>query len=254
MNAGIHWGLDSVAPANTKVSGGSTYYEYVCKQLSRIYQDKKIHTDVDQKPAFWGRYIGGRALSLTNDEIDFLLIRRCRIFLIYRGIISQSSVKGDRRTGNYNAKAAINAGLNLVNSNERASVYIYANIEGIWTVSKDWILGWWDAMWDSPFGGVGGFYCNTTLDRAFNNAYCDARKEYPIERTKQCYLFVQQLSNQINDPTFRNFRPKEPVCHSGSAVLWQYKTNCLACGNIASADMVLSNSAGFEAMIKTQNT
>ena len=80
MNAGIHWGLDSVAPANTKVSGGSTYYEYVCKQLSRIYQDKKIHTDVDQKPAFWGRYIGGRALSLTNDEIDFLLIRRCRIF------------------------------------------------------------------------------------------------------------------------------------------------------------------------------
>jgi hypothetical protein len=189
--------------------------------------------------------------AVTKSEATFLLARKCRIFLVYNATNS-SSVKGGRPLGNSDARNAIAFAADA----QRAlgvpnRVWIYANIEPGWTTSADWILGWWDTMLNSRYGGVGGFYCNTDNPFAFNNAYCAALKKTAIPKLQDhSNLYSQHPHLKCGeDVNQMAFTPKEPPCHTGGSVIWQYATDCASL-KTASIDFDVANDRGFDSRWK----
>lgn len=246
MAIDAYWGVDSANPANHKlggVKGHPTLYDYVAEQCG-------------QAPDFWGRYVGG-AFAITQAEVDFLFSKGTRILVIYNGATnSKSSVGGDYKAGVHDAKMAI-AGADK--AGVPAGVWIYGDIEPGWKCTSDWFKGWWDTMFTSPYGGMGGLYENPLAWNADNFAkpYLKALKGdspvvYQDPPTKARYLYSQQKCKgciKPGDITF-DFSPAEPEGVWGVTVLWQYAIDCfkLPGSKWGLIDMDLADWRGYASM------
>lgn len=139
-----YWGLDSVRAPNSRV-GREYLYDYVVRELGRT-------------PEFWGRYIGFSRNQMQQSEIDFLRERRCRIAFVYNGVRYRqgANIRGDAgyRSGRQHAEEAVRCAKDL---NVPHNVRIYCDLEG-WRATPEWLRGWWDAMYMSPYAGRGGIY------------------------------------------------------------------------------------------------
>jgi hypothetical protein len=246
-----HWGVDSGTPVQTKVARKGkkpiSLFDYVVDTLGRV-------------PAFWGRYVGGPAWSrLTKAEADYIFAKSngaTRILLVYNGT-SPSSVAGGRQAGIRDAKAAI-AGADLLEIGfpDSMNVMIYGDIEGSWSPSVEWFLGWWETMRPSPYAGMGGIYCRAILKSFYDN-YFEALKRTtpeaevhylydpfakkhpriddsawipPDTHQRVRYLWStwprkDEWSNPASDPLL--FAPDEPSPLTGHVALWQYHLDFL---------------------------
>ncbi len=235
-----YWGVDSLLPANTTnhVPGGKTLYDFVKSK--------------ERAPDFWGRYIvGSKGQVLTKAEVQFLLARKCRILPVFNGI-SAARIKGGRAVGREHAKAAIAAadGLKIPDY-----TYIYANIEWDWEPSKEWILGWWDVMYRSRFGGVGGLYCNPApfnghLNKPLAAAISEAKRTgMMVNVPYMCPLFSSGPSKGCgaNRKTLK-YAPFRSPAHPNGSVIWQYAINCHKSGSHGLFDKDLANARGYRTM------
>jgi len=242
MASKLFWGVDSLLPANGTqfVPGGKTLYELVQGD--------------ERAPDFWGRYIvGAKGQALTKDEAKFLLDRKCRILPIYNGA-SPASVKEGRQTGIQHATAAIKAASAL---GIPKLTFIYCNLEWDWSPTKDWILGWWETMFTSVYGGIGGFYCNPA---PFNNKFLapyraaideSAKARKPWSKSNPCVLFSSAPTKGCGtNRTKLSWEAFEPSFHTGSTVLWQYAINCHTVGTHGLYDKDLANERGFDTLWK----
>ncbi len=144
----LYWGVDSsYHPADSPVRAPRSskpipLFDYVTQWAGRM-------------PDFWGRYLNGNEIRLTPGEADFIFRQsggRCRILLVYTGI--RDGHRERRQDGVHAANQAIQRADAL---GVPSGVRIYADLEG-WRVGREWILGWWETMYQSRFAGSGGLY------------------------------------------------------------------------------------------------
>jgi hypothetical protein len=244
------WGVNSWNKVNTMI-GTQTLYDWVAKKVG--------------EPHFWGRYIGGITPPLDLAEANLLHTNGCKILLIYNklteAMVSATGTAGFN-AGKDAADDAIKRAQNPLKVPEEDTIWIYANIEGGWKVSSDWILGWWQKMYDSSYGGVGGLYCNPVWTAHwksnFVKAYCAAVASTSIPNvTNLSYLYSQldpngRVAGCAADPSTLPFTPANPPCHPGGSVIWQYAINCykgiLPPLNQGIIDMDLANQRGINSM------
>lgn len=142
------WGLNSATATNTPY-GSEFFYDHVVSELGRT-------------PEFWGRYIGYRPNQIQQSEIAFLLDdHQCRIAIIYNGVRRRMgayiSGPAGYRSGHDHAEAAVSIAIGL---SVPHNVRIYCDLEG-WRATPEWLRGWFDAMYMSPYVGMGGIYGRT---------------------------------------------------------------------------------------------
>ena len=243
-----YWGVDSARAANSKVGvkGHPTLFQYVTEQAG-------------QAPDFWGRYVGGH-FALTQKEVDYIFNASngaCRILVIYNGAHnSKTSLGGGYKQGANDASKAI-AGAG--HAGVPSGVWIYGDIEPGWKCTSEWFKGWWEKMFASPYGGMGGVYENPLSWNApnFSTPYCKALKGdspfiFQDPPAKARYLYSQQSQKGCKLPkdiTF-GFSPAEPDCCKGMTVLWQYAIDCfkLAGSKWGLIDMDLADARGYDSM------
>jgi hypothetical protein len=223
------WGVDSQVRASDKFRGRSAW-DIVCDELGR-------------KPRFWGRYIRGTDQNVDAEEASFLFDRGCRVLPLVT-FSGSSQVQGSFASGASKAGEAIASARAL---GIPGGVFIYADIEPLWRPSKDFILGWWDGMRQSMYGGYGGLYCNNhPINSFFNVPYRDAlatyRKKHPAGAHK-IFLWVQT-------PAVGGIDPSWPEEHTGDfARVWQFSLNrCTGYGTTGLVDLDLATEEGFNAM------
>lgn len=236
----IYWGVDSLMPANStsKVPGGQTLYDFVASK--------------ERAPDFWGRYIVGiKGQVLTKAEAGFLLKKKCRILPIFNGITARS-VKGNRAVGASHAKQAIAAAAGLGIPHH---TYLYANIEVLWKPSKDWMLGWWEEMFSSHYGGAGGFYCspapfNSWFNTPYKKAMAETKKSGRVLNIRYfCPLFASgPLKGCAASRTSTPFKPFRSPANPDSTALWQYAINCHKVGKHGLFDKDFANERGYRSL------
>ena len=176
----LFWGVDSFKPANTVISRRSRLavrppqYAQLGQQLpenqTTIYDEVEswftAHRGEMPERWFWGRYLNpsghARAATLLRaDEIRFIFGRsngRCKIAPVYNGI-DEGACEARDDLGYRNGYHAAQTACLLANRfGIPTNVRIYADIEGPWRVTSDWINGWWDAMYSAEYVGMGGIY------------------------------------------------------------------------------------------------
>jgi hypothetical protein len=257
------WGVDSLGRADRPDADGRndlfwktdprwkdrdkpTLWEYVVATTGR-------------SPEFWGRYISGVAAEflLTPDEVNFFSQQGCSILCICS--LPAQSTKGDRATGQQAAQKAIAAATKL---KVPQGTWIYADIEPGWTMTANWLLGWWDKMAASSFGGVGGLYANTApINHAnINDPYGEAVKKWESENGSWLSILTDKVSNlyaqtpakgcgaNVDDLGFTLVQPDAPPGRRDDVVLWQYAINCRKVGQFWSFDMDVANDRGFNSL------
>ena len=231
------WGVDSLGPADT-VIGKTTVYDIVVANKKR-------------RPAFWGRYIAGAKENLSQKEASFLERKGCRILPIVT-FGDSGQISGDRDSGRKKAGDAVAAARAL---HMPGGFFINADIEPLWQPSALWIMGWWDVMRESEYGGYGGLYCNNApINAFFNNPYRDALRtyatQYPAVKHK-VFLWAQ------TPPSRCDVDPGWPAEHtSDGARVWQYALGCIRGflpGEIGLVDMDLATLEGFRHMWGTES-
>ncbi len=117
------------------------------------------------KPAFWGRYlvkVSGSSEGLTPSELNRLKQNGIKLLPIYNNFTE--SVGYSR--GTIDAQNAIYHGRRL---GLAEGVPIFANIERFFDVDAEWIRGWFDTLYKSPY--LPGFYFDSKKGN-FMEAYC----------------------------------------------------------------------------------
>jgi hypothetical protein len=246
--------------------GGSeiTLYEFV---------RRKMGMGEGQHPDFWGRYLNPQghrreATRLRSAEKDFIFSasgNHCKILLVYNGISADTCrVRGDRgyRNGFHQAQTAIWSARSL---SVPSGVRLYANIEGPWRISPNWIQGWWDAMALSEYAGLGGIYGrgaelrwrdrndplvrvrrttalsgsvpNASWDRTWgrSNRGLDAAMRHGGRRGSRrppgtCYIWTNMPRHQCRFPRDSNrpelFQGVGPATTYTRVLIWQYSVSC----------------------------
>jgi hypothetical protein len=267
----IHWGVDSLNAADSLWPQGVQPKNQ--KKLWHVVYErfgKRI-------PEFWGRYIVGTT-ALTQAEANYLLNPpdACRILPIY----NQCQPWGGEARGVADAEAAIRAAGAL---GIPANVFIYADIEAQFNPTKAWILGWWKRMYNSPYGGCGGFYCSPVKRNfRFLPAYAPALvaamaqiaqanaantpSPFGTSVNRRIWsnthkrVVPQALAGLTGpDPQIPNYadvgKPDPITLANGTIVsdipaVWQYAVDCLQVKGPKSGlvDLNLANDDGFDAM------
>ena len=169
------WGVDSSwYPVNQNVSVPNAYlrpgetgpveeplFDYVTRRAGR-------------RPEFWGRYLNDNHAEtrLRPDEPQYLFHpdRNCRLALVFNGIRSQPhGPDASRRGGESAARRAI-AQAGQYNITDPSQVRIYLDLEG-WTVTPDFLEGWWSVMHASQYAGAGGLYGRGAETRLRRGSY-----------------------------------------------------------------------------------
>lgn len=195
------WGVDSATPA-TKES-----YSCVLNELG--------------KPAFWGRYlttVSGAAEGLTATEIKFLHGKGTKILPIYNKF--EASVGYE--------KGAV-SGQNAVYYARRLDVPkgtpIFANVERFFEVDSEWVRGWFDALYKSPY--LPGFYFDGSKGN-FMEAFCQAMEKETNMKTSTVLWSAQPEVGGTSAQTAPAFKPVEPPC-GGNVWAWQYGRDIKEC-------------------------
>src|SRR5262249_14996026 len=141
--------------------------------------------------------------------------------------------------------------------NITAGVVIYANIDVGFFPSPDWILGWWDRMLPSKFGGVGGVYCDPTYALrspqgglwALHHAYCEelSRAANRGDASRHMWSYRPQKRSDV-DPNAIGFAPLNPRCDLGVAGVWQYAIHALKRPNQYEVDYDLATFTAWTRM------
>jgi hypothetical protein len=236
-----YWGVVSTRPANaplTTIDGQPILFDFVTQQAGT--------------PQFWGRYIWGKAQGdlLTADEASFLLNNNCCILLVHYGI----NPGGDYQAGVQDAMSAITAAQNL---GIPIGVTIYGDIETGVATNPDWFFGWWETMSASIYANPGGFYCNPSNDKNAKNfaiPYCAAINDPRNLNPEGSVRFNPPLFASTPRPgcdfDLSYYRPDEPLCVPGSAVIWQYAEQCYKNNTFPKGlwDQDLATDTGYDTM------
>jgi hypothetical protein len=215
--ADIHWGVDSLSPANQPAGAFGTLYDFVVRRTG-------------MQPRFWGRYLS----SIGPAEVPFLHDRDVLVLPIYNGA-GPASVAGGRANGRNDATKAINQATAV---GVPANLAVYGDIEPNWAPSGDWLLGWWETFAPSPY--FEGLYGNPIPGNPFRTAFETAFDQRPVQvppLTTATLLWSQQpqvpnLGGNQGCPTGRIARshawaPAVPTRSADTVCLWQFKINCL---------------------------
>jgi hypothetical protein len=247
----LYWGLDSWTPTNfASASGGTTFYDRIVKKIT----PKTLADRGEQRvPYFWGRYIGA-GKPIDARERDYLLSRGVGILLIYNNLTPGRVKKGETE-GRQDAAMAITAADGIVTSSRRIKTWLYANVEGVWSPTSAWLSGWMKGMFESHYGGVGGFYCNTTYAPAFNKPFGAALETVAKDLNRDtstiqshCKLFIQNpAGNSGVDVVNRvvKFNPRICDVHPSGSAIWQASLSKYDVGsNMGGVDVDIANENG----------
>jgi hypothetical protein len=109
------------------------------------------------KPAFWGRYLTG--FPFSEAETGLLAQNRIRLLPIYQGTTAHPGLlSGPVANGTSDANAALHAAKSL-GVPAGKGIALYADIEGSYTASADWLSGWVAGIQGG--GYVAGMYCGS---------------------------------------------------------------------------------------------
>lgn len=250
---GLHWGVDSWNTADHMIRRRSVY--------------DRVTEWAGREPEFWARYIGTRSGArgsppLTLTEVSFLGARGCRILLIYNRA-GGSAVSGDIDDGRHHARqaAAYAKGLGVT-----WGVRLYLNVEPQYRISQEFLQGWWQVIFDSPYAGMGGMYGNPTM-RNITTSYSAAQTALPAQRPGSAGWLAATRYHWSSHPKIERgqrgtpppagpitipFRPM-PLPGAGAStpsVVWQYGFNVFwRTGAVHGLiDMNLANQQGFADM------
>ena len=143
----IIFGVDSIAPASTRLKNGYTLFDWVMRQNSF--------------PAFWGHSLTGEN-AVTQEEIVFLQSKRCAIALIVRDLTEASVSSPD---GEQDALRAVKAAKEL-NVPQDAGIVLFAYIHPDWSVNHNWMIDFAQTLYSN--GYLPGFIGNTDSSKNFN--------------------------------------------------------------------------------------
>ncbi|WP_112180547.1 glycoside hydrolase domain-containing protein [Paraliobacillus zengyii] len=167
-----------------------------------------------RKPEYWGRYITsveGVTEGLTQTEVELLHNSGTKILPIY----SKFATAIGSREGRTMAQNAVFHARRL---GIPEGTIIFANIENLLEVDKDWVVGYVEAMY--PTGYKPGFY-NDPNQGDFSSAYCQAVSEND-QIAVQAVLWSAEpdtgISKQRKAP---KFEPSTPNC-TANIWAWQY--------------------------------
>lgn len=247
--AATFWGVDSAMAANSGPVGS----------YATLHDAVGSPDGAGRTPAFWGRYIGHPTtrFNLTSGEADFLHSRNCRIVLIYGG--TTSATVGTYQHGVDHATKAIDYIANRsLEVPEDGSVWIYCDTEyPSMSPTADFFRGWSDTMFNSPYGGAGGTYGNTSVRAApqFNTPYCRAYAADSNMRdvNAPALLWANQPNRcagvSCHPPTLAGNPPRfdvvdVPPC-GAPTVIYQYAIDLTIARARDAVDFDLANDAGF---------
>jgi hypothetical protein len=227
------WGVDSARTANGLAADGATLaFDAVTAQAGAT-------------PAFWGRYIVGNFV-ITSTEAAYLQGKGCKILLISNGPTNTAgSVQGGFAEGQSDGNAAADFASNL---GVPAGVALYADIEGSWSPTSDWLRGWATAVNAKNY--VSGFYANCTPGSAFDQAYCTAKGAEPAVAGSLLWSMQPEPNPQCQAAAAApTYAPAATSCN-GLVVLWQYTEDCWEglLGANAGIDMDLAMDAAIAVM------
>lgn len=226
------WGVDSARRASDNALDGTDGLTSVTQRAGAA-------------PVFWGRYIGGN-YSLTAAEAAFLHAGGCKILLVYNGTTNTAgSVQGGFAEGQTDAN---NAAIAAAALNVPPNTAVYADIEGSWAVTPDWLRGCATAMVQSVL--VPGLYCNCDPASAFSAAYCTSQAIEPAVAASLLWSMEPEPDPQCQAAAAApGFVPAVPAC-GGNVVLWQYTEGCWedTLGKNAGIDMDLATNTAIASM------
>src|SRR6185295_9524753 len=97
--------------------------------------------------------------NLSLNEVTYLHQQRVGVLVLFNGF-KKASVEGNEAEGRRIADEAVRLAKGII-THSQSKVWIYANVDIGFRPTPDWLVGWMKGMFNSPFGGVGGIYCNT---------------------------------------------------------------------------------------------
>jgi hypothetical protein len=249
------WGVDSLVRADRPV--GNMLYDFIKEKIGA--------------PNFWGRYIGGvdPKFKLTDEEVLFLHQQNCSILLVYK--LQESRIKMDFFAGKTDAENAI-AALQSLHGWDPGTC-IYGDIEPTWSVSKDWLIGWWHGMDDrKQVHPRGGLYANfkrgaSGVNGPYRAALADDRT--PPGTVAFSNLWVQTPNNRTEmegiksklacnaNPSSVDFTLTQPdgpddvppfASLRPSVCIWQYALKCFVKPDVWQIDRDVATDRGFRTM------
>ena len=277
----MKWGVDSWSSANREIRvpaalrhGGAqrqTLYEFLTNSMHRA-------------PDFWGRYLNTYASGLTPGEVNFLREHSCKILFVYNGPREPLTGPNSHRAG----QAAATEACRLAHALDAPPrVRIYADLEN-WSVSSDWMRGWFEVMWQSEFAGMGGLYgrgaelanpflyggapfhpqrlwstaATTAVEDELDELWgqmeaCGAPAKWPIP-----YVWSNMPRNGGDPPMAASTPERQAIPTDFQAVgpagqfirtaVWQYRLNCPLGTDHPLVDMDLATDEGFADMWGTE--
>ncbi|WEG11787.1 DUF1906 domain-containing protein [Pullulanibacillus sp. KACC 23026] len=196
-----YWGVDSAAPVTTHL------YNCVMENLG--------------KPAFWGRYlktVQGSADGLTAEEIKRIHSRGTKILPIYSSF--QSAV--GYRKGSVEAQNAIYYANRL---EVPKGAPIFANVEKFFDVDANWLNGWFEAFYRSPYQPA---YYFDSEEGNFMQAFCEAIGTNKKIKSHTILWSAQPEPGETPANRKPAYKPIVPPC-GGNVWGWQYGRNVSSC-------------------------
>ena len=141
------FGVNSAIPINKRLKNGYTLYDWIMRQKGF--------------PEFCMRTLGGDC-KLTDNEIDFLRNKRCKIALVFRDL-TEVGVSGT--SGVSDAERAVKAARET-SVPEGQGIAIFADIRPHWSVNHNWMISF--AAYIESNGYIPGFIGNTDSSLNFN--------------------------------------------------------------------------------------
>ncbi|MCK0472322.1 glycoside hydrolase domain-containing protein [Halalkalibacter sp. APA_J-10(15)] len=172
-------------------------------------------------PKVWARYLGdkdGVSYGLTHEEVEFLHENDIDIMVIWNHFTDATGYE----KGQSEATAAIEMAREF---DIPEGVAIFANVEPIYPIDADFLLGWYDVMEESEYeSGVYGIF---HPDRELYTAYETAAEENTSLLENN---YVWTSSPNIGITTEENAPEYDPEAPEGSLIAgWQYGIDAQTC-------------------------
>ena len=183
---------------------------------------------------------------MTTTEVAYLHSKGVKVVVLYNAATnSPRSVLGGTAEGQKDAEAAATAATAL---HVPGGVAIYADIEGSWAVTPEWLRAWVATLTEKSYAP--GFYCDCASSAPFVKSYCAALKTDSTLSGSFLWSMEPELNPQCRaGPEAPAYAPSIPQC-GGNVVLWQYTEGCWEdkLGKNAGIDMDLATGAAVALM------
>lgn len=178
------FGVDSLYPANTKLTNGYDLYSWVMRKGGF--------------PAFWGRSITGED-KVTLEEMEFLKEKKCKVAFYLTDLTETQTASFN---GTEDALRAVEA-VEALGVAKDKGIVIFAVLGDDWGINQNWMLSFAATLSNNGFAP--GFIGNTDSSKNFNF-------------NRQCGHFVKDTEKMKNlGVVFGATEPKS----GKEAALWQ---------------------------------